>query len=254
MINLQKFLNDLRDALGWPYSSPGGTGADCSQSGIDCSGMAVRAFRLQGDKSLYHGCNTMWHDGTFSEKGVLSSVNQLNPGYAVLLRKEWRKDNEDDKKNKWYLDPEGNMSHIGYVLSVNPLEIVDASYSAGKVRITNSIKKVGWNRWGRIAKVDYNDEEVKQEVRTMQMVVKTPDGGTLNIRKAQKTTSDAIAKLPDGTIIEVVKDCGNGWCQVIVDGKTGYCLAKYLDETENITIEQTVAKLVSEARAHGWRI
>ena len=69
---------DAKACLGWPYVSPGSN----NSSGIDCSGLFVYLFRLQG-ASIYHGSNTIWREYTTSNKGKLTSKSQLQPGYAA---------------------------------------------------------------------------------------------------------------------------------------------------------------------------
>lgn len=50
MLDGKRFVDDVLACMGWPYVSPGGTGEDCSQTGIDCSGLVIRALKLQGVK------------------------------------------------------------------------------------------------------------------------------------------------------------------------------------------------------------
>ena len=56
MIDIPQLIADFEACIGWPYKSPGTN----DERGIDCSGMFVRAFRLQGE-SIYHGSNTICH-------------------------------------------------------------------------------------------------------------------------------------------------------------------------------------------------
>lgn len=90
MINLDKFISDILDCLGWPYVSPGGTGLDCSRSGIDCSGLLVRAYKLQGE-SLYHGSNLIARHELIGNPEQLKSKKQLCVGMAVF---KWSKTGE----------------------------------------------------------------------------------------------------------------------------------------------------------------
>ena len=46
MIQLDRLIADFEDCIGWPYAAPGTN----DHRGIDCSGMFVRAFRLQGQR------------------------------------------------------------------------------------------------------------------------------------------------------------------------------------------------------------
>jgi len=222
MLNVDQLIASFKEALGWPYKSPGGTDKDCSKSGIDCSGMFVRAYKIQGQK-IAHGSNTMWRDGSLSEKGVLTKVSQLEPGMAVFLCKPWE---EKDSSNKYYGDKEGNMSHVGLVVATNPLRIIDASYSAGKVRETKVLKTVGWNRWGRLAALGAEPTAEKKESTNRYKVI----GGGLNVRTAPSRGATRLGQLPDGTVVDV-KNIRNGWAVIEYSGRTCYVCADYLEVT-----------------------
>lgn len=144
MLNLERLIADFEACMGWPYKSPGSN----DQRGIDCSGMFVRAYRLQ-DKRIAHGSNTIWRKH-LSQKGRLSSKSQLAPGMAVFKWKE-----QDTAK---YPDGEGDFCHIGLVTRVNPLRIVHASTEGMKVTVDSRIGK--WTYWGRLKEVAYPDAPV----------------------------------------------------------------------------------------------
>lgn len=185
--------------------------------------MFVRAYALQNAR-IAHGSNTIWRDGSLSEKGVLTQVSQLEKGMAVFLCKAWT---EKDKSNKYYGDPEGNMSHIGLVVSVNPLRIIDASYSAGKVRETKVMKTVGWNRWGKLKAVDYTG--TTEETEEKKNVGYRVTGGTLNVRKAPAKSATRLGQLPNGTDVEVLTNMGT-WCKISYKNGIGYVMTQYLEE------------------------
>ena len=110
MIQVEKLIADFEDCIGWPYACPGSN----DERGIDCSGMFVRAFRLQG-RRIYHGSNTIWRKH-LSEKGRIRSAADLKPGMAVF---KWKPDTPAK-----FRDDEGDFCHIGLVTSVSPLRIV----------------------------------------------------------------------------------------------------------------------------------
>ncbi len=58
--------------------------------------------------------------------------------------------------------------------------------------------------------------------------VETPLGGTLTLRELRKTTSSALALIPNLTILTVTER-GSTWCTVSFSGMTGYVLTKYLN-------------------------
>lgn len=150
MVDKAQLIHDFEACLGWPYRSPGGTEADCSESGIDCSGMFVRAYRLQGEK-IAHGSNTIWREH-LSGKGKIVSEDDLAPGMAVF---KWL-DTGDRQQ-----DGLGNFCHIGLVTGTHPLRIVHASTDGMVVRADSSLgqSRTGgflWKYWGRLRKVAYD--------------------------------------------------------------------------------------------------
>ncbi|MBR4081484.1 MAG: peptidoglycan-binding protein [Clostridia bacterium] len=141
MLSLDRLIADFEDCIGYPYRSPGTN----DERGIDCSGMFVRAYRLQGAR-IYHGSNTIWRKH-LSDKGRLTSAAQLAPGMAVFKWKE-----QDTAK---YPDGQGDFCHIGLVTQVRPLRIVHASTEGMQVKADTRIGQ--WRYWGRLKEVDYPD-------------------------------------------------------------------------------------------------
>ena len=142
MINTERLIADFEDCIGWPYQSPGTN----DERGIDCSGMFVRAYRLQGQR-IYHGSNTIWRKH-LREKGPIDSVRDLQPGMAVF---KWKPDTPSK-----FSDNEGDFCHIGLVTSVNPLRIVHASTEGMKVKVDKKIGK--WKYWGILAAADMPED------------------------------------------------------------------------------------------------
>jgi len=58
--------------------------------------------------------------------------------------------------------------------------------------------------------------------------VETPQGGTLTLREIRKTTSAALAFIPNYTLLSITER-GATWCQAVFAGQTGYVLTKYLN-------------------------
>ena len=144
MINIEKLISDFEDCLGWPYRTPGTN----DERGIDCSGMFVRAFRLQGQR-IYHGSNTIWRKH-LREKGLIDSVRDLRPGMAVF---KWKPDTPAK-----FSDNEGDFCHIGLVTSVSPLRIVHASTEGMKVKADSRIGK--WKYWGILSAAEESTQPI----------------------------------------------------------------------------------------------
>ncbi len=143
MIDIDKLIADFEDCIGWPYACPGSN----DERGIDCSGMFVRAYRLQGQR-IYHGSNTIWRKH-LAQKGPIDSLRDLKPGMAVF---KWKPDTPAK-----FRDDQGDFCHIGLVTSVSPLRIVHASTDGMKVRADTRLGK--WKYWGILAAADMPEED-----------------------------------------------------------------------------------------------
>lgn len=132
MLDVNKLIASAEECVGWPYVSPGTN----DSMGIDCSGLFVKCFKDQGGKIL-HGSNTIYRKYC-SEKGKLTSIDQLLPGMAVFKHKP-----TDTTK---YPDGLGDFYHIGMVTSVKPLRIVQASSVSKTVIVDSKLGK--WVYWG----------------------------------------------------------------------------------------------------------
>lgn len=132
MIDVQRFVRDVCDCVGIPYITPGGTGKDCSKTGIDCSGLIVRAYKLQGVTLPVgsHSSNYFARNELFGKPEQLIRASQLEVGLAVFKWREWR-DGVSPKRYK--KDGLGDFHHIGVVTSVQPLTITHASSVYEKV-------------------------------------------------------------------------------------------------------------------------
>lgn len=54
-------------------------------------------------------------------------------------------------------------------------------------------------------------------------------GGALNLRESASLSAKVLGQYPTGTLVEIVES-GDTWHKVEVDGKTGYMMAKYLND------------------------
>ena len=148
MLNAEQLIADFEDCIGFPYASPGTN----DERGIDCSGMFVRAFRLQG-ASIYHGSNTIWRR-YLSRKGRITGEGDLTPGMAVF---KWKEDTPSK-----FDDNEGDFCHIGLVTHVSPLRIVHASTEGMQVKADTKLGK--WRYWGWLRDVVEDEAQTDREV------------------------------------------------------------------------------------------
>ena len=227
MLNVDKMIASAEEALGWPYVSPGTNNKD----GIDCSGLFVKMARDQGE-SLYHGSNTIFHQQC-SETGRLTSTSQLQPGMAVFKLKAWT-NSESDRKNRWYGYEPGNLSHIGFVVSANPLRIIHASSAKKKVIEDTVIGK--WAYWGKLKLVKYDNSPKEKGDDVMNAVVYAENGSNVKMRNKPSTSSGLYWDIPIGTVVTVL-DKNDDWTQISVNGRTGYMMTKFL-RFEDVTVDE----------------
>ena len=53
-------------------------------------------------------------------------------------------------------------------------------------------------------------------------------GGALNLRKTASLSAEVLGQFPNGTLVEITEE-GDEWHKVIVNGKHGFMMAKYLN-------------------------
>lgn len=222
MLDLNKMIDSAHECIGWPYESPGTN----DKNGIDCSGMFVKMYRDQGAK-IYHGSNTIFREYC-SETGKITSAKDLQVGMAVFKCKPWT---DADKGNKWYGTEPGNLSHIGFVTSVNPLEITHCTSPVAKTDST--IGK--WAYWGKLKDVDYGgspspapgpDPEPTPVTKTM--YVYAENGKPVNMRRKASKQAALVERVPVGASVIWQKDDGNGWAYVKYHGFVGWMMDCYL--------------------------
>ncbi len=227
MLDLNKMIDSAHECIGWPYESPGTN----DKNGIDCSGMFVKMYRDQGAK-IYHGSNTIFREYC-SETGKITSAKDLQVGMAVFKCKPWT---DADKGNKWYGTEPGNLSHIGFVTSVHPLEITHCTSPVAKTDST--IGK--WAYWGKLKDVDYGSdpgpspspdpgpspEPEPEPSKTMYTYAE--NGKPINLRVKASTKAKLVDKVPVGQAVTRLKDNGAGWAYVQWQRKTGWMMDCFL--------------------------
>lgn len=224
MLDLNKMIDSAHECIGWPYESPGTN----DKNGIDCSGMFVKMYRDQGAK-IYHGSNTIFREYC-SETGKITSAKDLQVGMAVFKCKPWT---DADRGNRWYGTEPGNLSHIGFVTSVNPLEITHCTSPVAKTDST--IGK--WAYWGKLKDVDYGgspspepgpDPEPTPVTKTM--YVYTENGKPVNMRRKPSQQAALVERVPYGASVIWTKNNGKGWAYVKYHGFVGWMMEDFLTE------------------------
>lgn len=219
MLDLNKMVDSAHECIGWPYESPGTN----DKNGIDCSGMFVKMYRDQGAK-IYHGSNTIFREYC-SETGEIHSAKDLQVGMAVFKCKPWT---DADKGNRWYGTSPGNLSHIGFVTSVNPLEITHCTSPVAKTDST--IGK--WAFWGKLKDVDYSgtpspEPSPDPEPITVTKMVFAENGKPVNLRYGPSLDKKIMDEIPVGETVKLSQIKGS-WSKVSWRKKTGWMMNAFL--------------------------
>ncbi|ADQ80898.1 SH3 type 3 domain protein [Paludibacter propionicigenes WB4] len=64
----------------------------------------------------------------------------------------------------------------------------------------------------------------------------------LNLREDANASSNVIAVLPRGTVVNVAKECDCAWILVSYEGKEGYVSSKYLSYTQPAQTKHSIVK------------
>ena len=76
---------------------------------------------------------------------------------------------------------------------------------------------------------------------------------TVNLRAAPGTTSEVVAKIPAGSLIDA-NDCTEGWCAVTWQDKTGYAIQSAIDASGRVPGHRNVApRVIGDEPIYGER-
>lgn len=119
-----------------------------------------------------------------------------------------------------------------------------------------TIEEDAGNGW---YKVTYNDEvgymsgewlnvvlDSGEVIQSEEVLKGTVTAGVLNVRSGAGTDFDKIGSLKQGTVVNIVENCGNGWYEVSTDAITGYVSAQYIALT---TADSSVTSTVGASAA-----
>jgi hypothetical protein len=207
-----------------------------SINGMDCIGLVKYCAKQVGAGLNYAGSNDAFRNacswlGTYAEA---QAQGRLIPGAVGFILEHNGKEGD-----KYRADGIGNASHIGVIVLSGDVHSIDASSSAGKVRTrTKRDAESIWTHIGWLKGFDYNMTTVVDEIggvmteptgsQPRTAVVKTVDGGNLNIRRDPTDKVDnRIGKAPNGTTIEVLETRGE-WTRIRYSGITGWAATRYL--------------------------
>jgi hypothetical protein len=64
-------------------------------------------------------------------------------------------------------------------------------------------------------------------------------GSTVNLRAAPGTTSEVLAKIPGGSLVDA-GECSEGWCAVTWQDKSGFAIQSALDMSGRVPAQRSV--------------
>ena len=215
-------------------------GGDGSDGTCDCIGLIIGAIRRAGGRwpgthgSNYAARNVMSKlirqvDAASLERGwlVFKAHGPMDDGYAL-----------PDKYRAGGAEYNGDVMdyyHVGVVTSIEPLNITHCTESGGVDGITVDTRQGLWVYAGPCNLVDYTDEDEKgdDDVEVKKGVVASQDGNPVKLRPTPSTAKPYLAKVPVGTVVEVMQDA-QGWAQVrLPGGQVGYMMSQFIAEAEN---------------------
>lgn len=191
-----------------------------SQGCVDCVGAFVWAYRQFG-QSIYHGSNRIAR----SYVKELLPISQAQPGMAVFkLRKPGQQyydlPAEYRQGGARYNGDLNDYYHIGLV-DTDPAFVLNAQ--SAKTGFVRSRITQNWACCGELKAVEYGGEETEMQYTVI--------GGTLNLRERPDKNAPILARIPNGTVVTVT-EYGDTWCRVEYEGKTGWCMSRYLRKPE----------------------
>lgn len=217
-----------------------GTGTDGT---CDCIGLIMGAMsRIEQQKFALHSTNF------FARKrmATLEPVQDADivPGMIVYKARQDAGTLNERYKNGGEYDTGDRLDyyHAGVIESVEPLRIVHCTSSEGVNGITRDHTLKGWTHAGKISEMEWG----KGGPETMTAYVQTADGKPLRMRPSPSTEKPYIAKLPNGSSVEVLANA-EGWAKVQWQGLTGYCMSMFLQGLEAEAAEGITLTMSREA-------
>lgn len=221
-----------------PTYRSGGKAADGT---CDCIGLIIGALERCGGKwPGIHGSNWAARNAMAWLLPV-SDASDLTVGDIVYKA---RRPGETGYRlpDRYAADPDrADYYHVGVVRSVSPLRIVHCTSPGGVVVDT----KVGkWAYHGALSLISDATDTGEEETVMRTAVVVAESGSTVNLRRSPGGT--LVARIPVGTVVEVVASNGAQWAYVSVDGKNGWMDTSFLRMQEDADAGEPDGAVASE--------
>ena len=203
-------------------------------AGIDCSGAFVYAYKQFGER-IYHGSNRIVRVYCHDVRRV-TSASQLRVGMAIFkAREDTSHMKAEYKPGGRYYDPNlpYDYYHIGLVVSVRPLKIINATPPS--VRIDTDLSR--WYCAGELNAVNYADDTPIEpapppDADPRLAEVWAERGSTVNLRGRPSRDAVVRARVPIGEVVEVLDETSDTWWHVLYQKTTGYMMREFLREQD----------------------
>lgn len=194
-----------------------GTGGAC-----DCIGLIIGAIRLCGGKWPYtHGSNWAARNAMRTLLRV-SGGDELAPGDIVYKAREPGESGYAlPDKYRGGAD-EKDYYHVGVVTGVEPLEITHCTSVPGGIKRDSTLG--AWRYAGRLKMVELLAEGENNMGYNYRVI-----GGNLNQRAEPGKDGRWLQSIPNGTRVHAAQAEDSEWMLVDYNGKSGYCMAKWLE-------------------------
>ena len=77
-------------------------------------------------------------------------------------------------------------------------------------------------------------------------------GSTVNLRAAPGTTSEVLAKIPGGSLVDA-GECSEGWCAVTWQDKSGFAIQSSLDMSGRVPAQRSTQPTGTLSRGPAYR-
>ena len=215
----------------------------------DCSGAFVWAYRQHG-LSIYHGSNRI------ARKYVkeLLPIAQARPGMAAFKARRPGEQQYDlpaeyRQGGQYYTGDLNDYYHIG-LIDTDPRYVLNSrSTASGFVR---SKLADGWDCCGCLKAVTYEGSDEPVQEILYQATVVSSNGKPVNLRAAPSKQAQIMARIPVGTLAEVLNEYDETWAEICCNGRAGYMMREFLERNQEQPGPdiQAVLQLLEEAEQH----
>lgn len=218
------------------------SGGDGSDGTCDCIGLVIGGIRRAGGKwPGKHGSN---YTARFESESIIRNVmaEDLEVGW-VVFKARGPMDQDYDLPDEYRLGGSSytgdimDYYHVGIVTSVEPLNITHCTKSDTENGIVIDTKQGKWTYASKLKMVKYVKEEECNPMDVTQATVTSADGNPVKLRPTPSTDKPYLAKVPVGTIVDVIQNA-SGWAQIkIPSGQIGYMMSQFLNFNNDVCEE-----------------